>query len=89
MYTIAKSIYKLWGSFEARKQFNNRHKSDLIHYQTGMDLGTLVVPFDLNIPPEIFERYNQADQLKRRILKVREGVHWSGDLQIDDGRSKP
>ena len=23
-----------WGSFKAREQLNNRHKSDLIHYQT-------------------------------------------------------
>ena len=27
-----------WGSFDARKHLNNKHKSDLIQYQTGNGL---------------------------------------------------
>ena len=34
------------GSFEAKKHLNNRHKSDLIEYQTGTDIGTLMFPFN-------------------------------------------
>ena len=33
--TVNIGLKSYWGSFEARKQLNNRHKSDLIHYQTG------------------------------------------------------
>ena len=40
-----------WGSFEARKQLNNRHKSDLIQYQTGNGLRHAGGPVHLPIQP--------------------------------------
>ena len=43
-----------WGSFEARKQLNNRHKSDLIQNKTGIVLRHASGPVRANLPPVTF-----------------------------------
>ena len=40
-----------WNTKTGVEASDHDTKSDLIHYQTGMDLGTPVVPFDFHFPP--------------------------------------
>ena len=59
-----------WGSFEARKQLNNRHKSDLIHYQTGNGLRHASGPVLSNSHVTYFHLCSMSTNLTSRVKVI-------------------